>query len=380
MNPPMPHGGQLRLLARTWNLDPDSILDFSANINPEGPPASVLEALREHLADPAALVFYPDLELHDLRVAIARHLHTRGDDTGRPVISRSTPAGSLSSTNISVANGFVPLLEAAIRTHKLQHCLLPVPAFSEYRATLERCGTRITAYGLDLRDFTYDVHELARLLQQTGADSILLANPQNPSGVLTSSSVLLSLAQQYPRVQVLVDEAFIDYAPRQSLCAFAPRLPNLTVFRSVTKFFAMPALRIAYTVTSATAQQALQHFLPPWPVSTLATVAVAAALADDLFTADTLKRNQQRRDLLRASLAEMGIACPPPAANFLLLRTPVAAAKLWQKLLIDHAILLRRCDNFEALGPDYLRTGVRGELDNARLCVALRNCLASLKG
>src|ERR1700722_5671136 len=91
------HGGQLRQIAARYGFEPGQLIDFSANINPAGPPASVLIALQQALADPAVLVAYPDLELTELKEALAE-------------------ASEVLPENIAVANGFVPLLEAALRS------------------------------------------------------------------------------------------------------------------------------------------------------------------------------------------------------------------------------------------------------------------------
>ena len=60
-----------------------------------------------------------------------------------------------------VANGFVPLLEATLRALKIRSCLLPVPAFVEYRRTLERAGVEIVPYALRPESsFRYDPTKL----------------------------------------------------------------------------------------------------------------------------------------------------------------------------------------------------------------------------
>lgn len=365
MTPIPAHGGQLRRLAQTYGLDPTHILDFSANINPDGPPGSVLLALQRSLTDPRTLTTYPDLELYELRTAIAAHRQRAAPD--QP--DRLDPA------SIVVANGFVPLLEAAVRSRRLARCLLPVPAFSEYRATLERNGVAVVPHLLAPQTFACDLAALEHHLQITRADSILLANPQNPSGVLTAASTLHALAERNRHVQVLLDEAFIDYAPRESLTLTAARLPNLIVFRSVTKFFAMPGLRIAYAVAQPDVSAAIFHRLPPWPVSTLAVQAALAALADHAFAEEALALNQERRDILQSSLEALVIRSAPAAANYLLLEIS-QAAQVWERLLAHHAILLRRCDNFENLTDRFLRTAVRDQADNARLISALNLELA----
>src|ERR1700733_2074347 len=123
------HGGQLRQIAARYGFEPEQLIDFSANINPAGAPASVLIALQQALANPAVLVAYPDLELTELKKALAEASETLPE-------------------NIAVANGFVPLLEAALRSLKIARCLLPVPSFSEYRQTLTNAGVEVAHYYL----------------------------------------------------------------------------------------------------------------------------------------------------------------------------------------------------------------------------------------
>ena len=249
-----------------------------------------------------------------------------------------------------------------------------MPAFSEYHRTLERCHATAIPHPLDPREFLYAPQRLARDLAAAGADSLLLANPQNPSGVLTPASTILTLAAQLPGVTILLDEAFIDYCPDASVVPHLHTCPNLVVFRSVTKFHAIPGLRVAYALGHPDSVAKVRRQLAPWPVSTLAAIATMAALQSTNFQL-TIDLNRTRRTQLLDRLKRLGITCPEPSANFLLLRLPRPALPVWEHLLRAHRILLRRCDNFESLGPEYLRTAVRNEQDNARLAAALADCL-----
>ena len=125
--PTAAHGGQLRQIAAQYGIPVERLLDFSANINPAGPPSSVLSAIRRALDEPSTLAMYPDLELVELKTAVAEYTGTQRE-------------------NIAVANGFVPLLDAALRSLKIKRCLLPVPSFREYRNTLENAGVSVTPY------------------------------------------------------------------------------------------------------------------------------------------------------------------------------------------------------------------------------------------
>jgi threonine-phosphate decarboxylase len=352
------HGGQRLALAKEYGFAPDAILDFSANINPDGPPEAVIQVLRSAIDDHSSLTLYPDLELSELRSAIAAFHHI-------------DPAA------VIVTNGFVPLLEAVLQTLMPERCLLPVPAFSEYRRTLERCNIQVLPQSLQTDDFLITQERFKHAAQQAGADAILLANPQNPASVLTPANVIRDLVSSLPEMLFLLDEAFIDYAPQESLAAEAPSLANLIVFRSVTKFFAMPGLRVAYAIAGPDRATKIRRQIAPWPVSTLADLAVRAALLDTDYQRLTRDRNAARRTELAAALAEIGVSSLPAAANFLLLQVPRDAESVRERLLRDHAIHLRSCVNFESLHGQFLRTAVRDQGDNRRLVQAIAAVLSA---
>jgi threonine-phosphate decarboxylase len=355
------HGGQLQQIAEGFGIPVSDILDFSANINPEGPPAAVLSTLRESLDDPSVLTHYPEIGESALRNAIARY-------TG------------VSSENIAVANGFVPLLEAALRVLSIQKCLLPVPAFVEYRRTLAGSQVGVIPHVLTPETgFSYDIDALL----SGSHDAVLLANPQNPSGVLCGRDVLLELTAKATErnIYILIDEAFIDYCPESSLTEEINRFSNLIVFRSVTKFFGMPGLRVAYTVANSNTAVALQETVAPWSITTLASRAVLGALGDKEYANRSRMLNQDRRARLRKNLEALTLCTEPSAANFLLFRLPpfLDAVEFWERTILDHQIVLRQCANYEALPDGYLRAAVRSDQENARLVEALARTLARWK-
>jgi len=351
------HGGQLPQIAKQFGIPLSELLDFSANINPEGPPASVIEALHAAIDEPEVLTNYPDLEETQLKLSIASY-------------------AGVHSGNITVANGFVPLLETALRTLSIRSCLLPVPAFGEYRKTLERTGIEVTPYQLPQETgFRYSSDSLLSAIKAGHHDAILIANPQNPCGVLCDRTQLITLIEGAAKLNchVLLDEAFIDYAPTYSLISEVERASNLVVFRSVTKFHGMPGLRVAYAVGDSVLTHKFNQSLPPWPITTLAAVGVRAALADAAYTTRTLLLNQQRRDQMSSQLNTLGFYSYPAAANFLLLRLPIGmeSQRLWSRLILEHRIVLRNCANFEGLSSNHLRCAIRNDQHNARLIEAL---------
>jgi threonine-phosphate decarboxylase len=176
---------------------------------------------------------------------------------------------------------------------------------------------------------------------------------------------------------VLVDEAFINYSPESAITleAAAPQAnADLIAIRSLTKFYGCPGLRVGCVVAAPETASRIAAQSPPWPVSTLAQNALAEALRDNDYIREALETNRSARMTLGPSLAALGCRVHPAAANFLLIQLPARfpAAHIRERLLRDHAILVRECDSFRGLeGKNYLRVAVRREGENARLLAAL---------
>ena len=90
------------------------------------------------------------------------------------------------------------------------------------------------------------------LLEMTkpGARTVWIANPANPTGQLIPKDLLLEIVQRVEGSDlfIVLDEAFIEFAPEHSLVAEAPRFRNLMVLRSLTKMYALPGLRLGWMV------------------------------------------------------------------------------------------------------------------------------------
>jgi threonine-phosphate decarboxylase len=357
------HGGQLHQVADRFGIPQSELLDFSANINPEGPPEAVLSCLRASIDDPSIITNYPDLDELELRQRLAGYAGIRPE-------------------NISVANGFVPLLDATLRILNIRSCLVPVPAFVEYRRTLERSRIEMIPHILEA-DFGFNCHaadlfskdRFSKELFGKSCDAMLLANPQNPSGVLSPRDTLLRIIEEASKrnVFILLDEAFIDYCPETTLTREIDRFPNLIVFRSVTKFFGMAGLRVAYATANAELRQQIHEAIAPWSITSLASLASGVAVQDEAYARHTIALNKTRRDQMHTAIAKLDIHIYPSAANFLLLRLSdsIDCQQLWERLICEHHIILRNCANYEGLGDAFLRAAVRTEAENEQLIDAL---------
>ncbi|MBC7303862.1 MAG: aminotransferase class I/II-fold pyridoxal phosphate-dependent enzyme [Nocardia sp.] len=152
--------------------------------------------------------------------------------------------------------------------------------------------------------------------------------------------------------------------------------PDVIVFRSLTKTWALAGLRCGYALGAPEVLARLTHGRPHWPLGTLQLEAIIAtaepsAVAQSRRYADRIAAD---RAAMIDRLTALGLDVHLPATGpFLLLRVPDGA--LVRKRLADRGIAVRRADTFPGLGPDHLRVAVRGAAEVDRLIDALNAAL-----
>ncbi len=341
-------------------IAPESLLDFSASINPLGPAPGVRAA-----------------------VAASFDLIGHYPETGSPELCRALAVfHALSASMIAVANGSTELIHLLPRLtgKSAGRALLIAPTFSEYAHALELAGWSLGYLCLSPENgFILDCAQVAKELAK-GYDLLFFCNPGNPTGRLypvAEVAALYGICRQAGCFFVL-DEAFIDFAEENSAKRLLAESDDWLILRSMTKFFGFPGLRLGYAFASSAVTARLQRLLPPWSVGVLAQAAALAALADHEHgrrTREFVTTERQRLLDRLGRIADLRVFAG--AANYLLLQigSGMTAAALQEKLLLER-ILIRNCSNFAGLDERFFRVAVRSEAENDKLLAALAAALS----
>lgn len=348
------HGGNLVWAASLANCSPDAILDFSASINPLGPPASAIAAIQAALGD---LNAYPDPTYSQLCHAIS-DFHQIPPDWILP------------------GNGSAELLTWACRElAELDVTCLLTPAFSDYRRALTAFSATIQEY--PLKDFRVPSSEFRVL--SGDRSGLLLNNPHNPTGKLFTRDEIVPYLDQFE--WVVVDEAFMDFLPpgeEQSVIDWVKQYPNLVVLRSLTKFYSLPGLRLGYAIAHPERIQRWQRWRDPWSVNSLAAAVGSVVLQDIAFQQQTWDWLATTRPKFQQQLANIpGLQPLPSAANFFLVHSDRSVPELQATLLKHDQILIRDCMSFPELGDRAFRVAIRTAEENQRLIDALSRAMGN---
>lgn len=342
------HGGRVFAVARQLGVSPEDILDFSASINPLGIPATVRDAVQNALVQ---AVHYPDSEATALRQALALH-------------------HGLAPEQFCVGNGSTELIYLLPRLPEggRKRALLIAPTFSEYGYALQQAGWEVAQLVLSDDDgFVLPLAALAERLR-SGCDLLFFCNPGNPTGRLYLRDEVAAVADLCRKegTFLVVDEAFMDFCEDESAKHLVAAGGAGVVLRSMTKFWALPGLRLGYAMASAAVTARLAAIRPPWSVNHLAQAAGLAALADHDYQRRTLAGTGSARTSMAERLAALpDVRVVPAAANYLLVKLPgYLTAPVLQERLLGQRMLIRDCSSFQGLGERFVRLAVRGVMEN----------------
>jgi len=347
------HGGGVDQAAQDLGLPREQILDFSASINPLGLPESVRQTIIGNLD---RIIDYPEIDAQSLRRTLSRQQN-------------------LPEENLFPGSGSTELIYLLPRVLQPRRALIIEPAFSEYAPALRQSGCHIDILSLQAENnFHFDPQQVLAALHP-GTELVLLANPGNPTGVIIDPLQLRELTDALGTCRLLIDEAFIDFSPENSLLNAVTEYENLFVLRSLTKFYAIPGLRVGYLAGPSAELAQLVAEKQPWTLSSLAIAAARACLEDSDYQQRSLNEIPRLREQLASGLEQLSVKVFPSVANYLLLRTPQdwPTAEVLCTLLQEQGILLRNCANFPSLDNRYLRLAVRSEAENQQLLDALRD-------
>lgn len=360
MNLRFAHGGNIYDAAPSGG----EWLDFSANINPWGLSAKVRKVIEDEIEN---LVHYPDPAARALKQAIAKHYGVPQEE-------------------IVLGNGGAELFYVYFHAVRPKRVLLPIPSFSEYERAAISAGAEIAYVALrEEASFRFDERVLGT--QMAAGDCLILGNPNNPTGQMVKADVLERVIAEAGRrgASVVADESFVDFrtdAEDFTVRSLAGAYDNLLVVQSLTKFFALPGLRIGFAVGAPNIVKRLEAAKDPWNTNLLAQAAGVAALGDGEYQKRTLQWLETERDFLFRSLAVFeGIKAYPPTVNFIFLRLSPSwgSAPAFCGRMKEEGILLRDCSNYPGLDDTYIRVAVRKREENELLLEAFRRARGERK-
>lgn len=345
-------------IAQIEPYDPKSLpaeVFISANESPYNIPAGVRNAIVERISQ---LDFnrYPDPMANGLRDLIAEQ-------------------HGLKRENVIVGNGGDEVLFNLMLTWGGPGRTLMnfPPCFGIYELNAQITGTDVVNIPRVGHDFHVDVDAAVERLAQGDVDAVILTSPNNPTGCCTPVEDIKRILDASDAL-VLVDEAYIEFAPAKSCRELLESYQNLIILHTFSKAYSSAGVRLGYYLGHEDVIKEFTKVRQAYSVDSLSQiVGEEVTKARDAF-ADQIDTILSERERLLVELSELpGVTVHPTDANFILVELP-NAVDVWKRLYDEHSVLVRNVGGDPRL-VGCLRITVGSPEENDKLLAALKALL-----
>jgi histidinol-phosphate/aromatic aminotransferase/cobyric acid decarboxylase-like protein len=320
-------------------------LDLSTCVNPHGPPAAVVQALRGMSAD--AIRRHPYGAAEEVEAAYARY-------TGQPV------------TEFVAGRGASDLIWTLARHLDGKPVGLPMPAYTEFR----RAFPDARPFGGGASTHPAEVLDAA----MRACHAVIISNPHNPTGQAIQATDLAAVAARHPASLLVADESYIDFlAGPAPVTLIGCGLGNVIVLRSPSKFFGLAGARSGVAWSQHPLPGQWRHTRTSWPVSAFAATALHTALASSAWAASTRQLLASDTTWLAGALTGTGLEIIPGVLHFRLLTGTAAAIARFAGHLGSCGVAVRVLEEAYGVGEPAVRISAPRRQDQPTLSAALQS-------
>ena len=331
-----------------------------------------------HMLDFCYLVnpYFPNQRLRDELAASFQRLLTEYPSGQRVNNLLAAKDFGVKEDYIIVGNGAAELIKVLFE-QTLGRVGIIRPTFEEYPNRL--LPDQIVAYETQAPDFSYSADDIMSYFEDKKIWTLVLINPDNPTGNYIPYADCLRLAQwcEERNIVFVLDESFIDFSiehPTFFNNELLERYNHLVVIKSISKSYGVPGLRLGLLATSNHLLMTnLRRSVSIWNINSFAEFFLQILGKYERSYAQAMDDFRIERERFVAELQTIDyLRVIPSEANYLLCEVlpPHTPRELAINLLKQHNILIKDCTS-KCHAP-YIRLAVRDTKDNNCLIEALK--------
>lgn len=288
---------------------------------------------------------------------------------------------SVHEENIVVGNGAAELIKALMERIEGKIGFVR-PTFEEYPNRTDK--DREVVYTPSNENFSYSVDDLISFFADKDISTLVVVNPDNPTGSYIKKKDLLRLVSwsKEKGITLVVDESFVDFAEDEDSSLIDQSIlssnRHLFVMKSISKSYGVPGLRLGVLASGdVEAIKAIKKSVSIWNINSFAEfyLQIEEKYHKDYLASLTRIKEERKRFFSKLSSIE-GLRTIPSEANYIMVEITGGkkATEVTKRLLSDYGILIKDL-SAKIKGGEYLRLAVRDTKDNDKLIDALSNVL-----
>lgn len=284
-----------------------------------------------------------------------------------------------------VGNGAAELIKSLMEKQEGKIGVI-YPTFMEYPNRVNK--EDIVGFLPSTKDLTYGVNDLEQFYEDKGIKTLLLINPDNPSGNFILIADVLQLVGwcRNEGITIIVDESFVDFTDDYKVNSLLKdeileSYPNLIVMKSISKSYGVPGLRLGLMASSdIEVINWMRKDVAIWNINSFAEfyMQIFSKYTKD-YTRACNKFITERSRFEKGLSAIPFIRVIPSQANYFLVEVTekYTSGELTELLMQQFNILIKDCDTKQGLkGKNYVRIAIRDQKDNDKLIDALKHLQA----
>ena len=258
--------------------------------------------------------------------------------------------------------------------HPGDHVVVPRPMFALFETMIKLHGG-IPVGVAPRSDLHFDVDGLISAIETHQPKLVILATPNNPTGLAMPSEDILRIVRAAPGF-VVVDEAYHEFNAEPSAIGLLEDHPNVIVLRTLSKAYGLAGLRLGYMVARPKVIAEIMKSRLPFMIDRLSEHVGLLLLSHYSIVADGVRAMQESTaDLIQSLSSTPGVEVLPSQTNFALFKTRFEPGDLLNKLA-DEGTLVRNMSGYPEL-QGYLRVTSGTPEENKAFLIALDGILKS---
>lgn len=237
------------------------------------------------------------------------------------------------ANQIMITNGSDHGIDVIFRTFvgKKDTIVMPVPTFPMFMQYAQMIGCRVLTVPYEKKDFKFPLTEILQLLKSKNPKLVVVCNPNNPTGTVTSLKDIKIIVQNAPDSIFMIDEAYFEFSGISAI-SLLKKFPNVIIVRTFSKAFGLASLRIGYVIANKQYIEEMMKVRGPYAVNMAAHVAANAAL-DDIDDMKTYVQEvtTKAKPLVEELFKKNNIQFYKSGANFILFK-PVNKNEVYEHL------------------------------------------------